>query len=650
MNRRFAANFRPEAGVRTARTRIQKERRNPVVDSIRNIAIIAHVDHGKTTLVDQLLRQAGVFRAGQKVPERVMDSNPLERERGITIFSKNAAVRWTAKDGSKVKINLVDTPGHADFGGEVERILRMVDGCLLLVDAFEGPMPQTRFVTRKALELSLHPVIVINKVDRPDADPERVHDEVLDLLIELEATDEQLDAPFLYASAREGWASTDLSAREGNLDPLFDMVVRTIPPPHGRTDGPFHLLVSTLDYSPYLGRMAIGRIEHGELSVGDPVAVWPLDADSPGETVKVPTLFSFEALGRTEIQHAVAGEIVAVAGIEGAEIGATLCDPEFPIRLEGIAVEPPTLSVEMRANTSPFAGRSGKYVTSRQIRERLFREAQTNVALRVEETELPDRLRVSGRGELHLAILMETMRREGYEFSVSRPHVITRQGADGRIQEPYEEVVADVPQSMVGVVMQGLGERKGEMTDMEKGDGGLARLHFLVPSRALTGYRSEFLTETRGEGTLHRQFARYGPWAGDIESRKTGALVSMVGGTASGYSLFNLQERGKLFIEPTVEVYDGMVVGEHSRENDLEVNVTKGKKLSNVRAAGSDEHIVLEPAREVTLEFGLEFIAEDELLEVTPDAIRIRKRSLNTHERKRDRKVIEARAEAGRAG
>jgi GTP-binding protein len=620
------------------------------VDSIRNIAIIAHVDHGKTTLVDQLLRQAGVFRAGQKIPERVMDSNPLERERGITIFSKNAAVRWTAEDGSKVKINLVDTPGHADFGGEVERILRMVDGCLLLVDAFEGPMPQTRFVTRKALELGLHPVIVINKVDRPDADPERVHDEVLDLLIELEATDEQLDAPFLYASAREGWASTDLSAREGNLDPLFDMVVRTIPPPHGRTDGPFHLLVSTLDYSPYLGRMAIGRIEHGELSVGDPVAVWPLDADSPGETVKVPTLFSFEALGRTEIQHAVAGEIVAVAGIEGAEIGATLCDPEFPIRLEGIAVEPPTLSVEMRANTSPFAGRSGKYVTSRQIRERLFREAQTNVALRVEETELPDRLRVSGRGELHLAILMETMRREGYEFSVSRPHVITRQGADGRIQEPYEEVVADVPQSMIGVVMQGLGERKGEMTDMEKGDGGLARLHFLVPSRALTGYRSEFLTETRGEGTLHRQFARYGPWAGDIESRKTGALVSMVGGTASGYSLFNLQERGKLFIEPTVEVYDGMVVGEHSRENDLEVNVTKGKKLSNVRAAGSDEHIVLEPAREVTLEFGLEFIAEDELLEVTPDAIRIRKRSLNTHERKRDRKVIEARAEAGRAG
>jgi GTP-binding protein len=511
-------------------------------------------------------------------------------------------------------------------------------------------MPQTRFVTRKALELGLHPVIVINKVDRPDADPERVHDEVLDLLIELEATDEQLDAPFLYASAREGWASTDPSARDGSLAPLFEMVVQTVPPPHGVTEGPFHLLVSTLDYSPYLGRMAIGRIEHGELRVGDPVAAWPLDADNPGETVKVPTLFSFESLGRTEVQYAVAGEIVAVAGIEGAEIGATLCDPSSPQRLEGIAVEPPTLSVEMRANTSPFSGRSGKYVTSRQIRDRLYREAQSNVALRVEETDEPDRLRVSGRGELHLAILMETMRREGYEFSVSRPHVITRPAADGRIEEPYEEVVADVPQAMIGVVMQGLGERKGEMTDMEKGDGGLARLHFLVPSRALTGYRSEFLTDTRGEGTLHRQFDRYGPWAGDIESRKSGALVAMVGGTASGYSLFNLQERGTLFVEPTDEVYDGMVVGEHARENDLEVNVTKGKKLTNVRAAGSDEHIMLEPARDVTLEFGLEFIVEDELLEVTPDAIRIRKRSLNTHERKRDRKLIESRAVAGRTG
>ncbi|MDT8435895.1 MAG: translational GTPase TypA [Gemmatimonadota bacterium] len=615
--------------------------------SIRNIAIIAHVDHGKTTLVDQLLRQAGAFRAGQDVQERVLDSNPLERERGITIFSKNAAVHWRAADGSDVKINIVDTPGHADFGGEVERILRMVDGCLLLVDAFEGPMPQTRFVTRKALELGLHPVVVINKVDRPDSDPERVHDEVLDLLIELEASDTQLDAPFVYASARDGWASSDPGARSGTLTPLFETVLRSVPPPRGEPDGPFQLLVSTLDHSPYLGRLAIGRIERGRVRAGDTIAAWQLGADAPGAPSRVSKLFGFEALGRAEIESAAAGEIVAVAGIEGIEIGATLCDPEASERLAGIAVEPPTLSVEFRPNTSPFSGRSGRFVTSRQLRDRLLREVQSNVALRVEETEEPDRFRVAGRGELHLAILMETMRREGYEFAVSRPHVITRPGPDGRIQEPYEEVVADVPASMVGVVMQGLGERKGEMTDMEKGDGDLVRLHFLVPSRALTGYRSEFLTETRGEGTLHRQFARYGPWAGDIEGRRTGALVAMSTGTATGYALFNVQERGGLFIGPGAEVYDGMIVGEHARENDLEVNVTKGKKLTNVRASGSDDAILLEPPRDVTLEFGLEFIVEDELVEVTPDAIRLRKRSLNTHDRKRDRKAIEARAAAG---
>ncbi|MFO7586828.1 MAG: translational GTPase TypA [Gemmatimonadota bacterium] len=620
------------------------------MDSIRNIAIIAHVDHGKTTLVDQLLRQAGVFRTDQRVQERIMDSNPLERERGITIFSKNASVHWKRADGRDVKINLVDTPGHADFGGEVERILRMVDGCLLLVDAFEGPMPQTRFVTRKALELGLYPVIVINKMDRPDADSARVHDEVLELLFELEAGDRQLDAPFVFASAREGWASTDPSAREGTLAPLFEAIVRTVPPPRGDRDGPFQLLVSTLDYSPYLGRLAIGRIERGRLRAGDHVAAWQLGAAEPEAPVRVPTLFAFESLGRKEIEEAGAGEIVAVAGVQGAEIGATLCDPEAPERLAGIAVEPPTLSVEFRPNTSPFSGRSGQYVTSRQLRDRLWREARGNVALRVEETEDPDRFRVSGRGELHLAILMETMRREGYEFAVSRPHVITLPAPDGRIQEPYEEVVADVPESMVGIVMQGLGERKGEMTDMEKGEGGLVRLHFLVPSRALTGYRSEFLTETRGEGTLHRQFDRYGPWAGDIEGRKTGALVSMARGTATAYSLFAIQERGGLFVEPGDEVYDGMIVGEHARENDLEVNVTKGKKLTNVRAAGSDENVLLEPPRDVSLEFGLEFIVEDELVEVTPDAIRLRKRSLNTHDRKRDRKTIEARAAAGRAG
>ncbi len=612
------------------------------MDSIRNIAIVAHVDHGKTTLVDQMLRQTGSFREGQRVEERVMDSNPLERERGITIFSKNASVRWDAPGGGGVKINIVDTPGHSDFGGEVERILRMVNGVLLLVDAFEGPMPQTRFVTRKALELGLHPVIIINKMDRPNADPERVHDQVLELLMELEATDDQLDAPFLYASARDGWCSVDPAEPGSDLSPLFRAVVDSVPPPSGLPGAPFQMLVSTLDYSPYLGRMAIGRIENGIVRDGDTVAVWALDADAPEPGVRIPKLYTYEAVSRIEVEEARAGQIVAIAGIEAAEIGSTLCDPESPARLEGIAVEPPTLSVDFRPNTSPFAGRSGRFVTSRQLRERLFREVHSNVALRVDETEDPDRFRVSGRGELHLSILMETMRREGYEFSVSRPHVITHLGEDGGIEEPYEEVVADVPEGMIGVVMSGLGERRGDMVDMEKGDGGLVRLRFSVPSRALTGYRSEFLTETRGEGTLHRQFERYGPWAGDLEVRTTGALVSMTEGVATAYSLFNLQERGKMFVRPVEAVYNGMIVGEHSRENDLEVNVIKGKKLSNVRASGADDAIILEPPREITLEYALEFIRDDELVEVTPDAIRLRKRMLTSHERKRDRRAVKA--------
>jgi len=590
------------------------------LDSIRNIAIVAHVDHGKTTLVDQMLRQTGSFREGQRVEERVMDSNPLERERGITIFSKNASVRWDAPGGGGVKINIVDTPGHSDFGGEVERILRMVNGVLLLVDAFEGPMPQTRFVTRKALELGLHPVIIINKMDRPNADPERVHDQVLELLMELEATNDQLDSPFLYASARDGWCSVDPAEPGSDLSPLFRAVVDSVPPPSGLPGAPFQMLVSTLDYSPYLGRMAIGRIENGVVRDGDTVAVWALDADAPEPGVRIPKLYIYEAVSRVEVEEARAGQIVAIAGIEAAEIGATLCDPESPARLEGIAVEPPTLSVDFRPNTSPFAGRSGRFVTSRQLRERLFREVHSNVALRVEETEDPDRFRVSGRGELHLSILMETMRREGYEFSVSRPHVITHRGEDGGIEEPYEEVVADVPEGMIGVVMSGLGERRGDMVDMEKGDGGMVRLRFSVPSRALTGYRSEFLTETRGEGTLHRQFERYGPWAGDLEVRTTGVLVSMTEGVATAYSLFNLQERGKMFVRPVEAVYNGMIVGE----------------------SGADDAIILEPPREITLEYALEFIRDDELVEVTPDAIRLRKRMLTSHERKRDRRAVKA--------
>ncbi|MFQ5529024.1 MAG: translational GTPase TypA [Gemmatimonadota bacterium] len=610
-------------------------------EQIRNIAIIAHVDHGKTTLVDQMLRQTGTFRAGQRVEDRVMDSNPIERERGITIFSKNAAVRWTTAAGETIKINIVDTPGHADFGGEVERILRMVDGVLLLVDAFEGPMPQTRFVTRKALTLGLQPIIIINKVDRPDCDPLRVHDDVLELLLELEAHDHQLDSPFLYASARDGWAGREPDDRPGDLSALFETVVETVPAPLGDPAAPFQLLVSTLDYSPYLGRLGIGRVERGRLVAGELVAAWPLDRDAPLAAVKVPKLFAFEALGRSEIEGAAAGEIIAIAGVEGAEIGATLCDPVAPDRLPGIAVEPPTLSVEFQPNTSPFSGRSGQFVTSRQIRDRLQRETLSNVALRVEETGDPNRLRVSGRGELHLTILMEQMRREGYEFAVGRPRVITREGDSGSVEEPHEEVVADVPEAMTGVVIQHLGERRGEMMDMHRAEGGLTRLRFLVPSRALTGYRNEFLTDTRGEGTLHRQFSHYAPWAGEIEGRKAGALVSMAEGAATGFSLFNLQERGRLFIPPGEAVYDGMIVGENARENDLEVNVTKGKKLTNIRAAGADDAIQLEPPREITLEFALEFIAEDELVEITPDAIRLRKRALQAHERKRDRRAID---------
>ncbi|MEN8145269.1 MAG: translational GTPase TypA [Gemmatimonadota bacterium] len=617
---------------------------------IRNIAIIAHVDHGKTTLVDQMLRATGSFRAGKDVGTRVMDSNPLERERGITIFSKNASVRWSssagADAGDSYKINIVDTPGHADFGGEVERILRMVNGVLLLVDAFEGPMPQTRFVTRKALELGLQPVIILNKVDRPDSDPARAHDQVLELLLELEANDAQLDAPFLYASAKQGWAAAEAPAPGGeqpsDLEALFEAVVRTVPEPAGDPAAPFQMLVSTLDYSPYLGRMAIGRVENGTLTVGDSIAVWPLDQDTPLARVRVPKLYGFEAMEKVETNSVSAGEIVAIAGLEGAEIGSTICDPEAPKRMAGIAVEPPTLSVEMRPNTSPFAGRSGQFVTSRQIRERLEREVQSNVALRVEDTDQPDRFRVSGRGELHLGILMEQMRREGFEFSVSRPQVITRPADGGRIEEPYEEMVADLPESMMGVVIRKIGERRGEMQHVEHAEGDMVRLHFLVPTRALFGYRSEFLTDTRGEGTMHRQFAHYGPWAGDLTVRTNGALVSMAAGTATGYSLFGLQERGTLFIGPGTAVYDGMIVGENARENDLEVNVTKGKKQTNIRSAGADEAIALETPREITLEGALEFIREDELVEITPDAVRLRKRALTTHERKRDRRATPA--------
>ena len=609
---------------------------------LRNIAIIAHVDHGKTTLVDKMLRQAGVFRDNQEVQERVMDSNPLERERGITILSKNTAVRW-----GDVKINIVDTPGHADFGGEVERILRMVDGVLLLVDAVEGPMPQTRFVTRKALELGQMPVVVINKVDRDAARPEEVHDEVLELFMELEASDRQLDAPFLYASGLDGWASTDPHERTDSLTPLFEAILEHVPAPSTDEEGPFQMLVSTLDHSTYVGRIGIGRVERGSVSVGENVSLLPFGQPGPvpeeeARRARVTKLFSFQGLERVEVERAVAGDIVALSGIEGVEIGQTLTHPEHRDRVRGIKVEEPTLSVDFTVNNSPFAGLVGKFVTTRQLRDRLFRELERNVALRVEDTEQPDTFSVSGRGELHLSILMETMRREGYEFQVSRPRVIEKAGEDGTRLEPYEEVLVDVPDGLVGTVMERLGPRRGELQEMKPSGNGITRLRFRIPARGLFGYRSEFLTDTRGEGILNHHFLEYAPHAGPIQGRKRGVLVADREGEAVAYSLFNLQERATLFIAPGTSVYTGMIVGEHVRPGDLDVNVTKGKKLTNMRAAGSDENIKLEPPRELTLELALEFIDDDELIEVTPDAIRLRKKELDANRRKKAQKAMAA--------
>lgn len=601
---------------------------------IRNIAIIAHVDHGKTTLVDHMLRQAGTFRENQQVEERVMDSNPLERERGITILAKNLSVRW-----AETKINIVDTPGHSDFGGEVERILRMVDGVVLLVDAAEGPMPQTRFVTRKALELGHQPIVVINKIDRGDADPHRVHDEVLELFMELEADEHQLDCPFLYAIGREGVAVRQLDDERRSLEPLFDTVVDTIPAPAGDADGPFQMLVSTIDFSPYLGRLAIGRVERGVARVGDPVVLLEHgtggDAAPTGTRSRISKLFVFDGLERREVSEAAAGDIVALSGLPDVEIGATLCDPEHPERLEGIAVEEPTVSVDFMVNNSPFAGREGKYVTSRQVRDRLFKELQSNVALRVEETDSPDTLTVSGRGELHLGILMETMRREGYEFAISRPRVILKKGADGGLQEPYEEVTVDVPETLMGPVIEKFGQRRGEMLEMKNPGGGLVRLVYKMPARGLFGYRSEFLTDTRGEGILHHRFLEYGPYVGPMSTRSRGVLVSMVNGESVAFSLGNLQERSTFFIAPGVPVYEGMIVGENARQGDMEVNVAKGKKLTNMRASGSDDNILLEPPRQITLEDAMGYIADDELVEITPKAIRLRKRLLNASDRKK---------------
>ncbi len=604
-------------------------------EKIRNLAIIAHVDHGKTTLVDQMLRQAGAFRANQQVAERVMDSNPLERERGITILAKNTAVNWHG-----IKINIVDTPGHADFGGEVERILRMVDGVLILVDAAEGPMPQTRFVTRKALALGLHPIVAINKIDRADAEPLRVHDEVLGLFIDLEATHEQLDAPFLYTSSRAGTATRELDTPGTDLTPLFETILSHVPAPTGDPDGPFQMLVSTLDFSSFLGRIAIGRIEQGRLRVGDQVALLPLGEPGPvtDETIernRVTKLYTFDGLNRVEVEEAAAGDIVALAGFEGIEIGKTFTSVDRLERLAGIAVEEPTISVDFIVNNSPFAGREGKFVTSRQLRDRLFRELERNVALRVEPTDSPDTHSVSGRGELHLGILMETMRREGYEFQVSRPRVITKEGENGERLEPYEELMIDVPEEFMGAVMEKLGPRRAEMSEMKNPGQGMVRMTFRIPARGLFGYRSEFLTDTRGTGIMHHRFLDYGPWAGPLSGRKRGVLVADREGTVVAFALGNLQERAQMFVSPGDHVYEGMLAGENSRPNDLDVNVTKEKKLTNMRTTASDENIILEPPRQITLEYALEYIDEDELIEVTPQSIRLRKRQLAAVDRKK---------------
>ena len=592
---------------------------------IRNIAIIAHVDHGKTTLVDAMLRQAGTFRENEQVRERVMDSMDLERERGITIMAKNTAVRY-----GDLKINIVDTPGHADFGGEVERGLTMVDGVLLLVDASEGPLPQTRFVLRKALEARLPAVAVVNKIDRHDARPEEVVDEIYELFLDLDATEEQIEFPILYAVSREGVAKKSLTEESDSLRPLFDQIVETIPAPRALREDALQLLVANLDYNEYVGRLAIGRIFAGELAAGDTVSV--VKRDGAIVKMRVKELYVFEGLKREAVERAGVGEIVALAGMEGIEIGETVTSADNPQALPVIAVDEPTISMIFGVNNSPFAGREGKYVTSRQLKERLDRELLANVAIRVEPTESPDQFKVSGRGELQLAILIEMMRREGYELLVSKPEVITRE-RDGKTLEPIELVVVDCPDEFIGVVTEAMGRRKGQMVKMVNHGTGRVRLEFETPSRGLIGFRGEFLTETKGTGLLNTLFLRWGEWLGAMRGRSTGSLVADRAGETTTYALFNLQERGTMFMRPGVKVYEGMVVGENARAVDLDVNIIKEKKLTNMRASTADEAMRLIPVKDLSLEQALEFIADDELVEVTPQSIRLRKRVLKSNER-----------------
>jgi GTP-binding protein len=593
----------------------------------RNVAIIAHVDHGKTTLVDALLYQSGTFRANERVQERAMDSNELERERGITILAKNTAVHY-----QNLIINICDTPGHADFGGEVERTLSMVDGVILLVDASEGPLPQTRFVLRKALERRLPPILVINKIDRPDARPQEVLNEIYDLFIDLDATEEQLDFPVLYCNARAGQASIDPKQPGQDLRPLFDAIVEHTPPPLGDPAHPLQMLIANLDSSDYLGRIAIGRIFNGRVKINDPIVVAKLDGKM--EQTRVTKLFAFEGLKRIDIDEAMAGDIVCLAGIEDITIGETVTDPSTPVPIPPIAIDEPTVSMVFGVNTSPLAGREGTYVTSRNLRDRMERELLGNVSIRVEDTDSPETMKVIGRGELQLAILIEMMRREGYELQVSRPEIVTKPSNNGSgMLEPVEDVIIDVPEEFQGVVIAMLGMRKGVPTRMVNNGSGRVRLEFRVPARGLIGFRSQFLTDTKGTGIMNHLFAEWEPWHGPIPSRTAGALVADRSGPATSYAIYNLQERGEIFIEPAIEVYEGMIIGENARANDMDVNVTKEKKQTNMRASTADEAIRLIPPRKLSLEQAIEFINDDELVEVTPKSIRLRKKVLSSNQR-----------------
>lgn len=593
-------------------------------DDIRNIAIIAHVDHGKTTIVDELLKQSGVFRKNQEVAERVMDSNDIERERGITILSKNTAIHY-----NDIKINIIDTPGHADFGGEVERVLKMVNGVVLVVDAFEGAMPQTKFVLKKALELSLPVVVCVNKIDRPEARPAEVVDEILELFIDLDANEEQLDCPFIFASAKEGIASTSYEEPGTDMKPLFDAIVNYIPAPTGDPDADTQVLISTIDYNEYVGRIGVGKVDNGSVRVNQDVVIVNAHDPEKNNKVKISKLYEFEGLNRVEVEEAGIGSIVAISGISDIHIGDTLCSPENPKPIPFQRISEPTISMDFIVNDSPLAGQEGKYVTSRHLRDRLYKMLNTDVSLRVEDTETTEAYKVSGRGELHLSVLIENMRREGYEFAVSKPEVLYKTDESGKKLEPMERAYVDVPDEFTGTVIDKLSQRKGELQGMSPLNAGTTRLEFLIPARGLIGYRGEFMTDTKGNGVLNTEFYGYGDYKGDIAYRKQGSLIAYESGETVTYGLFNAQERGTLFVGPGEKVYGGMVVGQNGKTDDIEVNVCKKKQLTNTRASGSDDALRLSPKKELSLEEAIEFIDTDELLEITPENLRIRKKILD---------------------